>query len=281
MYFILFASLLGGLFQKKEVLFVAATSAILFALHPVHTEVVANIKGRDEILALLLCLWSAYFAIKGTHHKKYGQLIIAAIFFFLAMLAKEVSVGFLVVVPLAYYLFRASNLIHSTIALSPLLIGFASYLVLRISVLGFSMGDPPPLELMNNPFLKFENGHYRVMTSFEKMPQIIYGLGKYIQLSILPHTLTHDYYPHHLRVDSMADWKVLSSLITMFLAFIWALKNYQRNNLIFFSIAFFTATLLITANIIFPVGTHLSERFLFSPSLGVCMLLAYLIFAII
>lgn len=35
-------------------------AALLFALHPLHTEVVANIKGRDEILALLLALVASY-----------------------------------------------------------------------------------------------------------------------------------------------------------------------------------------------------------------------------
>ena len=34
--------------------------ALLFALHPVHTEAVANIKGRDEILALMGSLLTVY-----------------------------------------------------------------------------------------------------------------------------------------------------------------------------------------------------------------------------
>ena len=114
-------------FKKKKFFFLLPLALFLFALHPVHTEVVANIKGRDEILALLLCLWTAYFAIKGTHDSKYGQLFIASILFFLAMLAKEVSVGFLAVLPLTYFLFRTSNLVRSIVALSPLLIGFACY----------------------------------------------------------------------------------------------------------------------------------------------------------
>ena len=269
--------LLGESFQRKEALFIAAFCAILFALHPIHTEVVANIKGRDEILALLLSLWSAYFAIEGTQRKKYGHLLFATTLFFLAMLAKEVSVGFLVVVPLAFFLFRSTKPSSVFISLSPLLIGFSCYMLLRVSVLGFSVDDDPPLELMNNPFLKIVDGQYVAMTMLEKIPQIIYGLGKYVQLTIFPHPLTHDYYPQHLRVESMTDWRVVSSLLIISTIMMWALKNLGRNKIIFFSIIFFFATLFITANIIIPVGTHLSERFLFTPSLGACLLVGFLI----
>ncbi len=34
-------------------------ASMLFAAHPIHTEVVANIKSRDEIMCLLLCLLAA------------------------------------------------------------------------------------------------------------------------------------------------------------------------------------------------------------------------------
>src|ERR1700722_1364838 len=46
------------LHYKREII-IAAT--LLFAFHPVHTEVVANIKSRDEILGLLFGLLSFYF----------------------------------------------------------------------------------------------------------------------------------------------------------------------------------------------------------------------------
>jgi len=48
-------------------------AALLFAVHPVHTEIVANIKGRDEILVSLLgsaVRWRTYWAAaKGGCHE--------------------------------------------------------------------------------------------------------------------------------------------------------------------------------------------------------------------
>ncbi len=39
---------------------VAFVAALIFAVHPVHTEVVANIKGRDELLAGIFFLLSLF-----------------------------------------------------------------------------------------------------------------------------------------------------------------------------------------------------------------------------
>ena len=50
--------------ERKWYLSVPFIAALLFALHPIHTEVVANIKGRDEILALLLALAAAYYVLR-------------------------------------------------------------------------------------------------------------------------------------------------------------------------------------------------------------------------
>ena len=50
-----FLFLLG---KKKHALWASAIAALIFTIHPVHSEVVANIKGRDEICALLFGLLS-------------------------------------------------------------------------------------------------------------------------------------------------------------------------------------------------------------------------------
>ena len=44
--------------------FFSFTSALLFAVHPIHTEVVANVKSCDEILALLGCLGALFAVLK-------------------------------------------------------------------------------------------------------------------------------------------------------------------------------------------------------------------------
>ena len=45
--------------------FIALTGALLYAAHPIHTEAVANIKGRDEIMVLLGSVLAVYWVLKG------------------------------------------------------------------------------------------------------------------------------------------------------------------------------------------------------------------------
>src|SRR5690606_1658872 len=55
--------LLTRLFSSMNIIFPFIVS-LLFIAHPLHTEVVANIKNRDDILALMFALLSWWCAIR-------------------------------------------------------------------------------------------------------------------------------------------------------------------------------------------------------------------------
>jgi len=57
-------------------------ATMLFAGHPIHTEVVANIKGRDEIMSLLFSLLALFAAVKYVKTQKITDLIWGAVVFF-------------------------------------------------------------------------------------------------------------------------------------------------------------------------------------------------------
>jgi len=85
-------------------------SCLIFMAHPVHTEVVANIKGRDEIMALLGSLLAAYLVFKEPKKNKALSSILIGLVFFLALMSKENAITFLAVVPLGLYLFRNDSI---------------------------------------------------------------------------------------------------------------------------------------------------------------------------
>src|ERR1017187_1373440 len=84
-------------------------TALIFAVHPVHTEVVANIKSLDEIMSLLFMLASLWTAMNYTGSKKTGWLIISVLFYLLALFTKENSIVFLGLLPLSLYFFSKSE----------------------------------------------------------------------------------------------------------------------------------------------------------------------------
>jgi len=69
---------------------------LLFAVHPVHTEVVASIKNRDEILAFIFGLLAFREAILYTTTAKLYRLLLVCLFFLLALFSK------LTILPLAF-----------------------------------------------------------------------------------------------------------------------------------------------------------------------------------
>jgi len=257
--------------------FVALTGALLFAAHPLHTEVVANIKGRDEILALLGSLGALSLSLKGFRCRHWGWSAAAGVVFLLALFSKENAITFLALVPLAYYFFTAASagaIFRQTL---PFLLAAGLFLVVRGSILGWQLSDPVA-EMLNNPFIKVEAGRYVPFTTAEKLATVTYTLGKYVQLLLFPHPLTHDYYPRQVGVMQWGDWRVLLSCLGYLGLIAWAIRGFFRKDPVAFGILYFLATLSIVSNLFFPVGTHMSERFAYMPSVGYALVLAVLLY---
>lgn len=263
--------------NEAHIYFLALTTALLFALHPVHTEVVANIKGRDEIMTLVGSLAALYFSLRAYYENNPVFQVVTGIFFFLGLLAKENAITFLAIAPFTYYFFTKASPKKIVLQSLPFLAAAAVFLIIRTAILDFSLGTTTT-ELMNNPFVKVEGNQYIPFTFAEKMSTIFYTLGKYIQLLIFPYPLTHDYYPRHIGVLSFANWKVLLSLITYLGLIVYAIRGTFKKDPVAYGILFFIATISIASNIVFPIGTNMSERFAFMPSIGFTVIVAVLLY---
>lgn len=88
----------------------AFLAALIFMTHPMHTEVVANVKSRDDIFSLLFISLTFLFAFKFVETKKWSSLIACAIMFFLALLSKEYALILFVLMPVTFYVFSETNI---------------------------------------------------------------------------------------------------------------------------------------------------------------------------
>lgn len=254
---------------------VALVAALIFAAHPLHTEAVANIKGRDEILTLLGALMALWFSIRAYYENKPILEIAVFISFFIALMSKENAITYLAVVPLVYWFFTKANIGTIIMKTAPFFGAAVLFLIIRSLILGMDLGDSSN-ELMNNPFLKIVNNQYVAFSPGEKFATIIFTLGKYVQLLFFPHSLTHDYYPRHIELMTFGNIKVIGSLL-IYLAMIgYALCGLKKKKAVSFGILYFIITTSIISNIVFPVGTNMSERFMYMPSVGFCFVLGIL-----
>ncbi|MCB0661483.1 MAG: tetratricopeptide repeat protein [Saprospiraceae bacterium] len=253
----------------------ALGGALLFTVHPVHTEVVANIKGRDETMALMGSLGALLLLLKGIDGENVKLKGLAILVFFLALFSKENTITFLAIIPLSLWFFRKLTPGKALVATAPFLGAAIVFLLIRGSIIGWSLGEPP-MELMNNPFVKLQGNGFVPFAFGEWLATIIFTLGKYLLLLIFPHPLTHDYYPRHVEIMQFSDWQVLLSLLVYIGLGVFAFLKIGKRNILAFSILYYLITLSIVSNLLFPVGTNMSERFLFMPSVALGIALPFL-----
>ncbi|MBL7828674.1 MAG: glycosyltransferase family 39 protein [Saprospiraceae bacterium] len=270
--------LFGGAENDRAAL-LAWLAAVLFAAHPIHTEVVANIKGCDEIVTLLGCLATLYFVVRAFDTGKSSLNLVAGLIFFFTCLSKENAAAFVVIIPLALWFFRnpGENGKPSIFSLSmPVFGAFIAFFLLRGAILHWRFGGAP-LELMNNPFLKIEGTQWVPFAPAEKFATIFYTLWKYIQLLFVPHPLTHDYYPRQIGLITFSNPMALLSLALYGYLLWYAIRGTQTRNPLAFGIWLYLLPLGIVSNFIFPIGTNMGERFVFMPSAGFCLVIALLL----
>lgn len=269
--------LLRDILDPKYLDIVAFISALIFLSHPVHTEVVANIKGRDEIFSLLFGMSALFFSLKWIVEKKIVYQLSAFLMILMALFSKENAITLIAIIPLAAWLFFKNYRFSFAMLLLPYAISSVIFIVVRTSVLGWDFGSNS-MELMNNPFIRFDGSTWVELTFIERYSTIIFTMGKYLLLLIFPHPLTNDYYPRHIPVMNIGDWQVLLSFVLNLLLLIAALKILKKNKILAFSILFYFITLSIVSNVVFPVGTNMSERFLFMPSAGFAIAAGFLLY---
>jgi protein O-mannosyl-transferase len=241
---------------------------LLFIAHPVHTETVANIKGRDEILALAGALSATLHVLKYLDTHKYRHLVLGFLLFSVALFSKENAITFLAIVPLTAYYYRQERWTQYLRSLLPLILASAVFLGVRRLAIG-GAGPLPPEDILTEPFA--------YATLSERFATILYTFGVYLRLLIFPHPLTIDYYPYHIQ---LANWKSivvwLSILVHVSLA-LYALWNLRSRSVVAYGILFYMFTLSIVSNLPFSIGTFMSERFIFIPSLGFVIIVAWLL----
>jgi protein O-mannosyl-transferase len=241
----------------------------LFLIHPLHVEVVANIKGRDEIFAFMGEMGVLYFSFRYLHEKKRQNLLFSFLSFCVAIFSKEGAITFIAIVPLTAYFFTRTPFKEKLIVTVPVLAGVFVYLLMRVYAIGYLFDNKVIPELINNPFYGMSFG--------EKTATIFYTLLLYLKLHIFPHPLTHDYYPYHIPVMRWVHWQPILSLLLHIGLIVFIIRKWKRKTVLAYAAAFYLIALSVVSNLIVPIGASMNERFVYHASLGFCIALAWFI----
>lgn len=261
----LFFLFLEKFFKSK---FLAYLVALSFFVLPIHTEAVANIIGRAELLALFFSLLALNELVK---EKRKAWKI--GLWFLLALGSKETAIA---TFPLAFLLV--------TIKEKKILLGFEAvkrwfrplaafffsaiiYFAARFLVLGWQYFLSAETTIVENP-LKFAPAAARIATAFKIVTL-------YFKKTFWPIGLCSDYSYNQIPVSgSLFNLETLIGLAIILFFAVSIFVFWKRFSFLALGSAIFLFSFLPVSNLFFSIGTIAGERLIYFPSLGVVFYIA-------
>jgi len=239
--------------------------SLLFLAHPLHTEVVASLKNREEILSLMGGLGALYFLLRYTETNHWKYLVFSVLTFIAGYLSKSSILTFLIIYPLSLYFFtdikHRKLLIVTAIFLVVLL---ASQILPRL----WLPDQIRPTELVENPLFMDHSLSHRIGTG------MVVLLHYLVQMILNPADMAFYYGFDMFPVVGITNVTAIMSLLIHIGLFCVAVWQWNKQKVISYAILFYLVTISMYSNIIVPVVGIAAERFLFIPSIGFCIALA-------
>lgn len=241
--------LLGRLGAPRVVL---AIVPLFFVLHPLHTEAVAYISGRADMMSGTFILLGLYFCLSRAADARALLSIVAGIIcFVLGLLSKESTLIFPVLLALVLLLSNAKSgkenrVLQNLKPLLPAIAVLVGYIALRATVLNFATQQAS----MNAPLT-------------ERLVETCQAFAFYIQKLFLPTAL-------HMEqtLDGVPRWTAILGvlfLIAIVVAIVLAWRTEQRR--IALGFAWFLAAWLPISGI-FPLNAPMAEHWMYVPMAG-------------
>lgn len=256
----------------------AFLAVLLYAVHPLHVEVVANIKSRDELLVVLFGTLSLIFYLRFLRNSKWVHLAVSILFYVLAFLSKENAVTLTLIYPLVYFYEKREapfanlkKLIFSNVHI---------VLLFLLSIMAFYFSESSELgkDLIAEQNVVKEddilgNSLFHTDGFFSKLPTVIIILFMYLKLFILPWPLVFYYGYNQVPLQSWSN-PLVWLLIVLLSAMAYLIYRFRHKNPeLWFGALFFLASLSIYMHIIRKLSDTMADRFMFLPSMGLSVIL--------
>ncbi|MBU3660034.1 MAG: tetratricopeptide repeat protein [Flavobacteriales bacterium] len=241
-------------------------ATLLFIAHPIHTEVVANIKSRDELLSFLNLFVVLFFVLRHIKTKKWWYLPFVFVFSFLGMLSKETALTGLVLVPVFYYIFDNQTILQSALKSVSVFLAIFFFFVQKKMALG-TLEANIPVDIINYPYIP---PHVNESAKFS-MAFYLFGFG--LNLLILPITLRYDYSYNQIPAVDFSNPLALVGLLVFFIGAYFTVKLILNKKMLGIPLAIFYLNFGPALAFTILRGGIFAERFLFTSTLGFVLLL--------
>lgn len=249
---------------NEEIAFVAS---VLFAVHPANTEAVAWISGITDVSCALFFVLALGLYLSYRQAPSFVRSLGYSIAFFLGLFAKETMATFVLVVLAYEYIqagrpFTGQRLLR---ACTPLFVGLAGYLALRIYAIG--------------AFTHTGQVRYNFLNAFQVILNQVVLLSDYVATFVAPVSLNA--YRLFDPVLTLLDYRVgiAASILTglVFLPYLSGLRGSSERRLVWFGLLWFVSGLLPVLVFLKRIGENvMAERYLYLPALGLCLVVSVL-----
>jgi tetratricopeptide (TPR) repeat protein len=232
-------------------------AALVFAVHPIHTEAVAWIKDRDDLLSLLFMLLAFYHYAKARGAWK--GIAVSLGLFALALSAKEMAIVLPPLLALYIICFQPEKIMEreTYIKLLPFFIMTGAYFFVRTLVLG---------QVAQGAYMG--GGLYPAMLTMSR------GVAYYMKLLVMPTGLSADYAT--FVVSHSVSLGVIGSIILILAVVAAGAFAHAFSRPFSFGVFWFFIALIPVSNVI-PVKIPIAERFLYTPSIGFSIVLGVVV----
>jgi hypothetical protein len=245
---------------------VALVAAALFAVHPVHTEAVANIVGQSELIVAIIVFVSVerYIRLRREGHIAVADIALLTSMYVVACLFKEHAIVLPALLVSSEALVKGGPARERAREVGPLFLSLAIagalFVLARTEVLGGVAAG-------TNELLSGESFAIRLMTMIAVVPE-------WVRLLVWPASLSADYsFPRTHVITEFTPWLgVIVLTMTLAMSVVW--RTRQAQPVVFFAALWVVMSLAIPSNLIMPTGFVLAERTLFLASAGAMLLVA-------
>ena len=251
---------------------VALLSALIFAVHPIHAEVVNSIFNRSDLLVALGVVGGLWWFLPTVAHHPVKAWSILGLIYFMALLCKETAV----VLPTLAVLFiwmvfdeSWQKRLRRCIPVLFLILPLGLYFVLRINALELAGVDDAALGSLNPPVDDTDSEIIETLDAGKLLPAVKVWFDS-IKLTLWPDPLLASH------GESITNgW--LAGIAQMALLTVALVLNYRRSPFLLLGLAFFYLTILPPSRIIGGGGAlpRLAERHVYTPSVGLTIILAF------
>jgi Tfp pilus assembly protein PilF len=231
----------------------ALGAALLFAVHPVHVEAVANVVGRSECMA-------ATFVIAALLAHRRARWM-APVFFALALASKESAAVFLGVAVLHDLLLagpprealRRRRALYAAYGVVALAYGATLYALFRDA----NILAPATI--------------FTGASTVDRLLTVATVIPEYLRLLLVPAELSADYLPAVINLQTTVTWEVVWGVLLAAALGAAIFRSWRRAPELAFALTWVPVTLAPVSNVLFVTGVVLAERTLYLPSAGAAL----------